>query len=368
MKITILKSNLSKGLNVIGRIVSTRGSLEVLSNILLKTEKGRVCLSATNLEVGINYRVGAKVESDGAITIPARLFTEFINSLPGEKVILELEGDTLKCKSDNYQSSIKGISADEFPLIPEIKTNKVFVLNASVLKEAIGMVGFAAATDDSRPVLAGVYMKMDGSKITLATTDSYRLAEKVINLGSEKVKKGEIIIPAKTLMELGRILGEIDGDTKVSVYLSENQILFEADGLDFISRLIEGQFPNYGQIIPESSDTKAKISKEELMSAVKIASLFARENANSIKVVVKSKGKVDIDSGGSQVGDNIASITAEVEGKDGEASFNGKYIMDALGAIKESEVRLEISGKLSPGIIRTIKDKNYIYIIMPLRN
>lgn len=368
MKITILKENMSKGLNIIGRIVSTRGSLEVLSNILIKTEKGRVCLSATNLEVGINYMVGAKVESGGAITVPARLFTEFINSLPGEKVTLELEGDTLKCKSDNYQSNIKGISADEFPLIPEIKTGKAFAIKASKIREAINLVGFAAATDDSRPVLAGVYMKMDGSKLTLATTDSYRLAEKTVDLGSEKAKNGEIIVPAKTLMELSRILGELGEDTKVNVYLSDSQILFEANGLDFISRLIEGQFPNYTQIIPEGSDIKAKISKDELLSAVKIASLFARENANSIKVAVKSKGKVEVDSGGSQVGDNSSKIAAEVKGKNGEASFNGKYIIDALNAIRESEVSLEISGKLNPGVIKTVKDKNYTYIIMPLRN
>lgn len=368
MNITILKENLSKGLNVIGRIVSTRGSLEVLSNILIKTEKGRVCLSATNLEVGINYMVGAKVESSGAITVPARLFTEFINSLPGEQVTLELDGDKLHCKSDNYQSNIKGISADEFPLIPEIKTEKAFTIKASILKEAINLVGFAAATDDSRPVLAGVYIKMEDSKIILATTDSYRLAEKVVDLPSEKIKKSEIIVPAKTLLELSRILGELGEDASVNVYLSDSQILFEANGLDFISRLIEGQFPNYKQIIPESSDTKARVPKDELLSAVKIASLFARENANSIKVAVKSKGKVEVDSGGSQVGDNTAKIDAEVKGKDGEASFNGKYIMDALNAIRESEVSLEISGKLNPGVVKTIKDKNYTYIIMPLRN
>ncbi|RJO62253.1 DNA polymerase III subunit beta [candidate division WS5 bacterium] len=369
MKITILKENLSKGLNIIGRIVSTRGSLEVLSNILIKTEKGRVCLSATNLEVGINYMVGAKVESDGAITVPARLFSELINSLPGEKVTLELEGDTLRIKSDNYQSNIKGISADEFPLIPEIKTNKVCAIKSVVLKDAINLVVFAAATDDTRPVLAGVYIKIDGQKLTLATTDSYRLAEKIVDLGaSAKTKKTELIIPAKTLLELGRILGELAEEETVNIYLSENQILFEANGLDFISRLIEGQFPNYKQIIPESSDTKSKVAKEEFLSAVKIASLFARENANSIKVSVKSKGEIIIDSQGSQIGDNKAKIRANVTGKDGEASFNGKYIIDALNAIREPEISLEISGKLNPGVINSTKDKGYIYIIMPLRN
>ncbi len=368
MKITILKENLSKGLNIISRVVSTRGSLEVLGNVLLKTKKGQLSLSATNLEVGINYIVGAKVESEGAITVPARLFTEFVNSLPGEKITLELKGDTLLTKAGNYNSEIKGISADEFPLIPEIKTNKTFSVKAGKLKEAINLVSFAAALDDSRPVLAGVYLKIDGSKITLAATDSYRLAEKVMALDTKNAQKAEFIIPARTMMELARILGELDSDSPVSVYSSENQVLFEADGLDFISRLIEGQFPNYKQIIPEGAETTAKIKRDELTNAVKVASLFARENANSLKVAVKAKGRVEIDSQASQVGNTKTEILTEVQGKDSEASFNGKYILDALGAMKENEVTLQINGKLTAGVIKGAKDKGYIYIIMPLRN
>ncbi len=368
MKVTLLKENLSKGLNIISRIVSTRGSLEVLGNILIKTEKGRVCLSATNLEVGINYRIGAKVDNEGAITVPARLFSEFVNSLPNEKITLELDGDTLILKSDNYESNIKGISADEFPLIPEIKTGKVMDIKSLELRDIICKVAFAAAIDDSRPVLAGVYLKIEGTKVTLAATDSYRLAEKVITLKNGKSKKEELILPAKTLLELSRILGEIKNDTLVSVYLSENQILFETDGLDFISRLIEGQFPNYQQIIPDNSDTKGVINKDEFLTAVKIASLFARENANSIKLSMKSKGVLEVDSGGSQVGQNKAKIQAKVDGRDGDASFNGKYIIDVLNILSDKEIKFEISGKLNPGIVRTVGDKGYIYIIMPLRN
>lgn len=368
MKVTILKENLSKGLNVVGRVVTSRGSLEVLNNILIKTVKGRVCLSATNLEVGINYMVGAKVESEGAITIPARLFTEFINSLPSEKVTLDLDGDTLNCKTDGYKSSIKGISADEFPLIPEIKNKKTFSISGSKFRDAISLVSFAAATDDSRPVLSGVYMKIENSKVILAATDSYRLAENVININGEKGKKEEIIIPAKTLIELSRILGELKDDTDVSVYISDNQILFEANGLDLISRLIEGQFPNYKQIIPENTETVSCLEKNEFANAVKVASLFAKENANSIKVAVKSKGRVEVISQASQIGDNTATLKAEVKGKDGEASFNGKYITDALSVIKDSDIELGISGKLNPGVIKSTKNKDYTYIIMPLRN
>lgn len=368
MKTTILKENLAKGLNIVGKIVSTRGSLEVLSNILLKTEKGRLCLSATNLETGINYMVGAKVESQGGLTVPARLFSELVNSLPNDKITLEVKGDTLHLQSGGYESNIKGISADEFPLIPEIKEEKLFSITSDKLREAINLVAFSAALDDSRPVLSGVYIKKEGQKLTLAATDSYRLAEKNINLKDKNTKKAEVIIPARTLIELSRILGEYKESVEVNVYLSENQILFEADGLDFISRLIEGQFPNYQQIIPENSDTKARLAKEDLASAVKVATLFSKENANSIKVNVKAKGKVEVASESTQVGDNQTVVKAEVQGKDGEASFNGKYVTDALNAIRETEISFEISGKLNPGVLKTVKDKDYIYIIMPLRN
>ncbi len=368
MKVTILKENLSKGLNIISRAVSTRGSLEVLGNVLLKTKKGRLCLSATNLEVGISFIVGAKVESEGSITVPARLFSELVSSLPDDKITLELNGDTLIIKSGNYNSEIKGISADEFPLIPEIKTNKTFSVKAQKLKDAINLVSFAAALDDTRPVLAGVYIKAGETKITLAATDSYRLAEKTLSLETKNNKKAELIIPARTLAELARILGELDANSLVNVYSSDSQVLFEADGLDFISRLIEGQFPNYKQIIPEGSETVAKLRRDEFTNAVKVASLFARENANSLKVIVKAKGKVEVDSQASQVGNTKTEILTEVKGKDNEASFNGKYILDALGAIKEAEVKLDINGKLTAGVLKAAKDKDYIYIIMPLRN
>lgn len=368
MKITILKENLSKGLSIVGRVVSSRGSLEILSNILIKTSKGRVCLSATNLEIGISYMVGAKVESDGAITVPAKLFSEFINSLPSEKITLELDGDTLKCKTDDYKTSIKGISADEFPLIPEIKEKKTFSINGVKFRDAVNLVGLAASLDDSRPILSGVYIKVSGTKVVLAATDSYRLAENIVSVNADKNKKEEIVVPARTLIELSRILGELKEDIEVNAYITENQILFEANGLELVSRLIEGQFPNYKQIIPENTESVAKVDKSELLGAVKVASLFARENANSIKVAIKEKGKVEINSQGSQVGENIATIKADVKGKTAEASFNGKYISDVLVAMKDKDVELGISGKLNPGVIKSAKNKDYTYIIMPLRN
>ncbi len=365
MKASILRENLAKALSVCGRVVTTRGSLEILSNVMISTESGRMKISATNLEVGVNYWVGAKVENEGAITVPARLITDVVSSLNSEKVSLELEEMTLHVNSDTDKLSIKGISIDEFPLIPSIETT-AFKISAKVLREALSQVTFAAALDEARPVLSGVYFLVDGDSLTLAATDSYRLAERVIKLEKKVADKVEVIIPARALIELARTLADITGDIKVCV--NDNQVLFAADEVEFTSRLIDGNFPNYKQIIPEGNDTKAVVGVSALAGVLKVASLFARENANSVNIFVRSKGKIEVSATSSQVGDSSSTIDAQVEGKDGDISFNGKYILDVLSNIKEENVEFEISGKLNPGVIRLEGKKDYTYIIMPLRS
>ncbi len=365
MKASILRENLAKALSVCGRVVTTRGSLEILSNVMISTEAGRMKISATNLEVGVNYWVGAKVENEGAITVPARLITDVISSINSEKVSLELEDMTLHVNSDTDKLSIKGISIDEFPLIPSIETT-AFKISSKLLREALSQVTFAAALDEARPVLSGVYFLVDGDTLTLAATDSYRLAERVIKLEKKVADKVEVIIPARALIELSRTLADITGDIKVCV--NDNQVLFAADEVEFTSRLIDGNFPNYKQIIPEGNDTKAVVSVSALSGVLKVASLFARENANSINIFVRSKGKIEVSATSSQVGDSSSTIEAQVEGKDGDISFNGKYILDVLSNVKEENVEFEISGKLNPGVIRLEGKKDYTYIIMPLRS
>jgi len=365
MKVSILRENLAKALSVCGRVVTTRGSLEILSNVMISTESGRVKISATNLEVGVNYWVGAKVEKEGAITVPARLITDVVSSIGSEKVSLELEDMTLHVNSDTDKLSIKGISIEEFPLIPNIE-NTAFKISTKILREALSLVTFAAALDEARPVLSGIYFLVDGDKLTLAATDSYRLAEKVIKLDKKVADKIEIIIPARALMELSRTLADITGDIKVCV--NDNQVLFAADEVEFTSRLIDGTFPNYKQIIPDSNDTKAIVKVSEMAGILKVASLFARENANSVNIFVRSKGKIEVNATSSQVGDSSSTIGAQVEGKDGEISFNSKYILDVLANIKEENIEFEISGKLNPGVIRFEGKKDYTYIIMPLRS
>lgn len=366
MKVSVLKENLAKALSISGRVVSTRGSLEILSHVMLTTESGRLRVSATNLEVGINYWIGSKVEGEGTITVPARLFSDVISSLSSEKIELSLEEQTLHIHSGKDKLKIKGLSSEEFPLIPTIKDKITFSIKSEILKDSLNLVNFAAALDEARPVLSGVYIKGEGTTLTFAATDSYRLAEKTVTLDSKVAEDFEVIVPARTMMELARIISDVNEEIKVSI--NENQILFAANDIEFTSRLIEGQFPNYKTIIPEDNETKAAVSTSDFLNVLKVATLFARENANSINISVKAKGQIEVTATSAQLGDSDSIIEGTVTGKDGEIAFNGKYIIDVLNNLKDASVEFEMSGKLSAGMIRPAKRKDYTYIIMPLRS
>lgn len=365
MKLSCLQENLNRGLSVVSRLVSTKGTLEILSHILLKTESGRLKISATNLEIGINYKIGAKIENEGEITVPARLFTEFVGQLPEGKIDLVVKDDTLNAKIEHFQSQIKGLSADEFPLIPKIKEKRLFSIKGGDLREAINLVSFAAAVDETRPVLSGIYFLAEKGKMTLVATDSYRLSEKVVDLETKDFPKKEAIIPARSLMEFARIID--DPEQKVNVYLDDSQVMFETEEVEFTSRLVEGKFPDYKQIIPTEFETTAKCQLAEFSKVIKVAALFAREAAGSITINVLKKGQIEVQSASSQIGDSNAFCEAQVSGKDAEIVFNSKYIIDVINNLSEGEMSLSISGKLNPGVIKKENDQSFVYVIMPLR-
>lgn len=364
MKLSCLQENLNKGIGVVSRLVAQRGTLEILSHILLATEKGRLKLSATNLEIGINYKIGAKIDSEGSITVPARLFHDFVSQLPTGKIDLELKESTLVSKIGDFESQINGLSAEEFPLIPRIKEDKVFSIKASEFKEAINQVSFSAALDEARPVLAGIFLKVSKGQLILAATDSYRLAEKRVNLAEKNTKEIEVIVPARSMIEFSRILD--DGAKEVNVYLDETQAMFETEEVEFTSRLVEGKFPDYEQIIPKEAETKAVFEKGEFFNVIKVVALFSRESAGSVTLNVKS-GKIEAVSAGSQFGESRAAANAKIEGKDAEIVFNSKYILDVLNNVSDGSISLEMSGKLNPGVMKKEGDKTYVYVIMPLR-
>jgi DNA polymerase-3 subunit beta len=290
-----------------------------------------------------------------------------VSNLPTGTVSLAASETNLTITSPHYESHINGIVADEFPLIPEVKSDPIITLPADTFREAVAEVVIAAALDESRPVLAGVHMYVEEDNLTLVATDSFRLAE--CSLPLPKGHKGDlsVIVPSRTMQELVRLLGDAEGEVKM--YLADNQVMFQLDDVEVISRLIEGQFPNYRQIIPTVEETSATLPTADFTRISKMANLFARENGGGVRVEVQAEGEIRIIASASQVGDNTSSAECEVAGDDGEISLNAKFLSDALSTIKTKQVSFSISGKLNPCVIRPEGDdaRDYLHIIMPLR-
>lgn len=368
MRLSLTQENLSRALGAVGRVVSTRATLPVLANVLLTTDGNRLRLSATNLEIGVNYWVGSKVEQEGSLTVPARLFAEFVSSLPHGNIDLEGAETNLTVRTTHYESKINGIGADEFPTIPEVTSDPVLRIDGGELREALAQVVIAASADEARPVLAGIYMYIEDGQLFLVATDSYRLAERKIELAQEPKAEVSVIVPVRTMQELMRLLGEVEGE--VEMYRDENQIMFRVGEVELISRLIEGKFPPYRQIMPKQAETSFEIETAEFSRIVKVAALFARESAGSVKLEIKPEGEVRVIAGDSEVGGNTSSAECAVAGDDGEISLNARYLQDALSVMKSPRVMFAISGKLNPCVLTPLGEEapdGYVHIVMPLR-
>ncbi|NTU69778.1 DNA polymerase III subunit beta [bacterium] len=365
MKFTCLQENLNKGLVQVGRIATTKSSLPILENVLLKTENGMLKLVATDLEAVIVQWIGGKIEEEGSITVPCRLFGEYISSLPNNKLTIEAkDGNDLTISADEYEATIKGESPEDFPIIPEVKEKVLTKLNSKQLAQSISEVSFAAALDDSRPVLSGVLFSFDKKTLKIVATDSYRLAEKKVSLSESVLESKQIIIPAKTISEIQRVLNDEEGDVEIKV--GDSQILFHTKNVDIIARLIDGNFPDYKKIIPAQYSTRATVSRDKFTSVVKSASLFARESGNNIKIYFDPKGKIIVSTQASQVGDNTSQTESLIEGTEGDIAFNSRYLLDVLSVIKSSKLVIETSGKLKPGVLKPEGKDDYVHIIMPL--
>lgn len=371
MKVSILQENLSYGLNVAGRSVASRAQLPVLSNVLLSTEKGRLKFSATDLETGINLWLGAKVEKEGALSVPGKILAEFVSSLPAAKVDLVVKENKLSLNSGVYQADFIGLPASEFPQIPSLKGQANLSFNGQLLAQAINQVAFAAAADEGRPVLTGVLMIIKGKQLILVATDGYRLSLKKISgiKGLEKVKelKSGLIVPARTLIEVARVINDAEEKKlKVAITAKASQVIFALTEAEIVSRLIEGKFPDFERIIPEKSLTKAILDREALVRAVKMASIFARESANIIKFEMKNS-QLKVSANTAQIGSNLSQIEAKTEGKGGKIAFNSRYLLDFLNGLNSDQVSLEMSGPLNPGVFSPVGDKSFFHIIMPVR-
>jgi DNA polymerase-3 subunit beta len=372
VKVTCLQENLTRGLQIAGRGVSSRTTLPILANVLLRTESGRLKLTATNLEVGINCWVPAKVEDEGAITVPAKLFTDFVNSLPPGPIELSLNvrTKTVHIKSGPFEANLKGMDAEEFPLIPGIPDKPTTKIAQNVLRRMIREVAFVAATDDSRPVLTGVLTTFEGDEILMAAADPYRLSVRRASLLARIAEKVEIIIPAKSLFEVERILEDVDDAVEIFITPNRSQVIFHTPDVDLVSRVIEGQFPNYKQVIPASSQTTIVVQRDELLKATRLASYFARDAANIVRFQIDpaSDTPLVISATAADVGDNTGRIEATVQGQPTTIAFNSRFVQDALVSLSAPEVKLELGGPLAPGVVRIVGDEEtYLHVVMPLR-
>ncbi|MBX3012255.1 MAG: DNA polymerase III subunit beta [Caldilineaceae bacterium] len=405
MRVSCHQENLAKGLSIVGRAVSSRTTMPVLSNILLEAKNNQLRLAATNREIGINCWIGAKVEDEGAITVPARLLSEFVNSLPPERIDMELavRTQTLHLSCARFEANMKGIDAFEFPLIPTAQGhsdpndeghNAVPIvdgiqmeLETDGLRKMIDQVIFAASSDENRPTLTGVEVSFTGDRLTMAATDGYRLSVRSVPLSQGiSEEKMTVIVPARSLGELARISADADEAHPVQVIVTQarNQILFQLHGkgeesrggfrqVELVSELIDARFPDYRATIPKNYNTRTVADTASFLKAVRVALLFARDNANIIRLSVmpgngENTGQMRLTATSAEMGDNISDVDAMVEGDTLEIAFNAKYLIDVLSQIDQPQVVLETTQPTRPGALRPVGmgEAEFLHVIMPM--
>ncbi len=371
MKLSCLQENLNKGLGIIGRAVASRTTLPITQNVLISTDESQLKLAATNLEIAISCWIGAKIESEGSITIPARVLTEFVGSLPSDVINLNLKHNTLELKCGRYEARINRLDAADFPPIPQVGDGFSTKVKAEDLKQAISQVAFAAATEESRPVLTGVQTEFEGSKLTMAAADGFRLAVHRTELSKAVKEKVAMIIPAKAYHELNRLMGADDQEIEINLNAQKSQVLFKLKGVEMVSQLIQGTFPNYSQLIPQTYGTKARIDVTEFLRAIKMAAIFARDGSGIARIIVTpgasvEAGKITISARADEIGDNVGEIDALVDGEAAKIAFNARYLADVLSVVKQAQVSLEVTTPSNPGVIRPVGVDNYDHVVMPM--
>ncbi len=373
MKLSCLQENLSRGLGIVGRAAAVRSTLPITQNILLAAEQSRLKLVATNLEMATTCWVGAKIEQDGITTIPARLLIDFVNSLPNELIEITLphNSHTLEISSGRFQAHINGIDAQDFPPIPDVSDGLAANIESNALREGITQVVFAAATEESRPVLTGINAEFEGEQLKLVAADGFRLAVHETALNSAVKEKTTVIIPTRTLSELNRLLGEQEEPVEITINQQKSQALFRLKNAELVSQLIQGSFPDYSQVIPQSYTTRAVVDVSEFLRVIKMSSIFARDSSGIVRLVVAPgteliPGKVTVSAQAEEVGGNTSEIDALVDGEEAKIAFNARYLSDVLSIIHQAQVAIETTTSSSPGIIRPVGVDNYIHVIMPM--
>lgn len=372
MRVSVLQDKLAKGLSIASRAVASRPSMPILGNVLLATEDGRLSISANNLELGITCRINASVEAEGAVTVPARTLLDLVNTLPPERVDLEVDpaSATLTMRCNATVTNIKGIPADDFPAVVAPDEEAAIELPADTLASMIEQVVFAAAREDNRPILMGILVRVDSQKLAMVAADGFRMALRTADLESGVAKPLSFIVPARTLGELGRILAGEEGAVHMALAPGRNQVIFRVADADVISQLIDGKFPDVEALIPKASSTTTTLQTLDLLLACKRSEIFARESNNTMRLRVEpgsgDSGQVIVMATAQERGDNEGSLDATVKGGGLEISFNVRYLIDVLNVLNADQVTLETNTTSSPGLIKPAGRDDFVYVVMPM--
>lgn len=373
MRISCLKENLSAGLAIVSRAVASRTTLPITQNVLLATDDGRLKLATTNLEIAVSTWIGAQIGEEGAITVPARLLTEFVNSLPSEKIDIVSSSEPLgiNLNASRVDGSINGIDASEFPPIPTVESGITVKISPDVLRKAVNSVAFAAATEDSRPVLTGVMVEIEADKFTFASADGFRLAVYKGNLLEPVDENISFLVPAKALQEVSRLIDSPMEQVEFTITPAKSQVLFKIKDVELVSQLVQGAFPNYSQLLPEKYDTKAIVNVKEFLAATRTSSVFARDGSGIVRLNLSSgtddsPGTLSIVSKSEEVGSNQGDIDATIEGQENRIAFNSRYVMQVLDVLDNDSVAIEMTTSSSPGVLKPIGDDQYVHVIMPM--
>jgi DNA polymerase-3 subunit beta len=373
MNVSCLQEHLSKGLGIVGRAVASRSTLPITANVLIATDQGRLKLAATNLEIALSSWIGAQVEEEGAITVPARLLIDFVNSLPNEKIEVTLapRSRTLKLVCARNQATIAGVDADDFPPIPSVEDGGSIQLDPQELRMAIAQVSIAAATDDSRPVLTGIDVKMEGNELTFAAADGFRLSVRKLQLDKPVPEKLEVITPARALTELSRLLPDETDPVELTLNATRTQALFRLKNVELVAQLIQGTFPNYAQLIPDEHTSRAVIDVGEFLRETRISSIFARDGSGIVRLQFTpgedvQPGKLTISARAEEIGDHVGEVDATIEGEPDKIAFNSKYLQDYLQVVEGGRVALEMTGPTRQGVLRPVGDDRFVHVLMPM--
>ena len=377
MQLSCLQENLNRGLSVVQRAVATRTTLPITQNVLIATDNSRLKLAATNLDIAISTWIGAQIEEEGSLTIPARMLSEFVNSLPPERIDINSDEQAagLDIKCARFQAHINGQDSEDFPAIPTVTEGVIGRVTPDVLRDAISRVAFAAATEDSRPVLTGIKVEISGDTFTFAAADGFRLAVYEGKL-AEPIADAEsldFIIPARALLEVHRLIGGQSDPVEFTVTQQKSQAMFKMEGVELVSQLIQGTFPNYKQLVPEKYETRVVVNQGAFLQATRTASIFARDGSGIVRLNVTpdedERGKMLISSRAEELGDNVGEVDARVEGDEAKIAFNSKYLSDVLDVLGDGEVAMETTTPSSPGVIKPAADSEsykYTHVVMPM--